>query len=150
VLDAVLPRYDLREFHEIVVAADPDDAIVAGLNVRAASDPIVAALLRLRGIPGGDLPLREFLGQLGFTRTFIADRSMTATWDVAGVRIAFALWSEPVPGGKARLATETRVLALDPGTRIRFGIYWLVVGPFSGLIRRRWLAAAKRLAERRA
>jgi hypothetical protein len=72
---------------------------------------------------------------------------MTATWDVAGVRIAFALWSEAIPGGASRLATETRVLALDPGAWIRFRLYWLVVGPFSALIRRRWLAAAKRLAE---
>jgi hypothetical protein len=146
VLDTVLPRYDMREFHEIVIAADPDDAIVAGLNVRAAGDPIVAALLRLRGIPGGNLPLRDFVG-LGFTRTSVANRSMTATWDVAGVRIAFALWSEPIAGGRARLATETRVLALDAGARIRFRTYWLMVGPFSALIRRRWLAAAKRLAE---
>ena len=32
--------------------------------------------------------------------------------------------------------------------RRRFGAYWLVIRPFSGLVRRRWLHAAKRRAER--
>jgi hypothetical protein len=30
------------------------------------------------------------------------------------------------------------------GTRRSFRIYWLVVRPFSGLVRRRWLRAAAR------
>jgi hypothetical protein len=48
-----------------------------------------------------------------------------------------------VPGadGHSRLSTETRVLALDGKSRLAFRIYWLVVGPFSALIRRRWLRA---------
>lgn len=46
-----------------------------------------------------------------------------------------------------RLTTETRVHATDAMSRRRFGRYWLVVAPFSGLIRRVWLrAAASRLA----
>ncbi|HXH98057.1 MAG TPA: hypothetical protein VNH40_12700, partial [Gaiellaceae bacterium] len=45
---------------------------------------------------------------------------------------------------EALLATETRVSALDAAARRAFRRYWLVVGPFSGLIRRRWLSAAER------
>ena len=44
------------------------------------------------------------------------------------------------------LATETRVAATDEEARRRFGRYWLVVRPFSGLIRRGWLQAARRRA----
>ena len=55
----------------------------------------------------------------------------------------------PRPDGEgARLETETRVLLTDAGARRCFGAYWVVVRPFSGLIRRRWLHAAKQRAER--
>jgi hypothetical protein len=45
-----------------------------------------------------------------------------------------------------RLTTETRVLLTDDRARRAFGRYWLVIRPFSGLIRRRWLAAVDRQA----
>lgn len=46
------------------------------------------------------------------------------------------------------VTTETRVLCADPQTRRRFQAYWLLVGPFSGLIRREILAAIRAAAER--
>lgn len=45
------------------------------------------------------------------------------------------------------LSTETRVWLTDARARRRFRAYWLVVRPFSGLVRRSWLAAARRRAE---
>ena len=141
-----LDRYDVRERHEIAVAASPERAFAAGLEVRAASDPLIAGLFRLRGIRGGRLALGAFITALGFTEVGRTDRSVSAVWDVAGLRFAFALWADPGPEA-TRLMTETRVLALSRAARVRFRLYWLVVGPFSGLIRRRWLTAAKRLAE---
>jgi hypothetical protein len=45
-----------------------------------------------------------------------------------------------VAGGQ--LTTETRVLLTDEGSRRAFARYWLLIRPFSGLIRRRWLAAS--------
>jgi hypothetical protein len=47
-----------------------------------------------------------------------------------------------------RLTTETRVWLTDARARRRFRAYWLVVRPLSGLVRRSWLRAAKKLAER--
>src|SRR6266566_7859667 len=68
--------------------------------------------------------------------------------DFLGVTIAFGIWAVPLgPAGGTRLATETRVHATDSAARRRFRLYWFVVGPFSALIRRRWLAAARRAAE---
>jgi hypothetical protein len=46
------------------------------------------------------------------------------------------------------LATETRVQLTDPRSRRRFKLYWLIVGPFSALIRRIWLRAIARRAQR--
>jgi hypothetical protein len=45
------------------------------------------------------------------------------------------------------LSTETRVWLDDGKARSRFRLYWLIVRPFSGLVRRSWLRAAKRRAE---
>jgi hypothetical protein len=44
------------------------------------------------------------------------------------------------------LSTETRVAAADAAARHAFRRYWLAIGPFSKLIRRRWLAAVARRA----
>lgn len=55
---------------------------------------------------------------------------------------------EILPGFDVRdrheLATETRVEATDAASRRAFRRYWLAVGQFSALVRRRWLAAAER------
>ena len=49
----------------------------------------------------------------------------------------------PAYGGSV-LVTETRVAGVDRSARLAFRRYWLAVGPFSALVRRRWLAAAER------
>ena len=50
--------------------------------------------------------------------------------------------------GGGELTTETRVLATDERSRRAFARYWLLIRPFSGLIRRHWLAAIVRRATR--
>lgn len=50
--------------------------------------------------------------------------------------------------GRVLLTTETRVLATDAPSHRRFALYWLVIRPWSGLIRREWLRAIARRAER--
>ena len=44
------------------------------------------------------------------------------------------------------LSTETRIHATDPDTRRRFARYWRLIRPASGLVRRSWLRAARRLS----
>jgi hypothetical protein len=57
--------------------------------------------------------------------------------------------AEAIPGG-SRLTTETRVRATDERARRAFRRYWLLIGPFSALIRKRWLAAVMASAKRSA
>lgn len=147
VLDPVLPAYEVREYHQIAVDASPEDAMAAALALRAASDPIVAILFWLRGVPGGGLSFRAFFSRLGLDPVVETDRAFVGVGDMFGVRIAFGMWADERGDHGARLATETRVHALNPTARWRFRLYWLVVGPFSALIRRRWLSAARRAAE---
>lgn len=51
-------------------------------------------------------------------------------------------------GDRTALMTETRVLCPDEGARRRFGRYWVLIRPFSGLIRIEMIRAVKRRAER--
>jgi hypothetical protein len=158
-LDDWLPEFDVRELHETWVAAPPETALAAALGVPVAPDALVRTLFRLRGLArGGTIesvlrglafaqlertPTHLVLGAAG--RPWTARGGLTA-WETAGpgqVRMAFALWAEPAGEG-SRLATETRVLAHGNSARRAFRRYWLAVGPFSALIRRRWLRAAAR------
>jgi hypothetical protein len=56
--------------------------------------------------------------------------------------------SEQVPG-QTILATETRVTCGDSASRRKFLAYWLVVRPFSGLIRLIMLKSVRKMAEAR-
>ncbi len=49
--------------------------------------------------------------------------------------------------GATELRTETRVLCADVATRRRFRAYWMLIRPFSGLIRQEMLAAVRSAAE---
>ena len=49
--------------------------------------------------------------------------------------------------GATELRTETRVLCADAATRRRFRAYWMLIKPFSGLIRQEMQAAVRSAAE---
>jgi hypothetical protein len=57
----------------------------------------------------------------------------------------FLVWERD---GRTVLSTETRILATDETARRSFRRYWRVVHPGSALIRRVWLRAIRRRAER--
>jgi hypothetical protein len=73
-----------------------------------------------------------------------------AAFDTPGyVKVAFNIRVEPYGSGRALITTETRTAATDPASLRRFARYWLLVGPFSALIRRLTLRIVKSDAERR-
>lgn len=64
--------------------------------------------------------------------------------------LARAVWNFDVRSLGVRssvLRTETRITCGDSASRRKFGLYWLFVRPFSGLIRRVMLRAVKRQCE---
>jgi hypothetical protein len=149
-IDDVLPRYDVHEVHSIALPLPPAEAIARVLATPVASDPIVRVLFRLRGLKGrgtiGDalrgIGLRELVrtdGEivLGAAGTPWRPGSGIRPFTSAGpgqVRMVTDFRSDG-----ERLTTETRVEAVDDAARRAFLRYWRVVGPFSALIRRRWL-----------
>ena len=103
----------------------------------------------------GELPGRELL--LGTAGRFWGarggllrvDPANFAAFDEPGA--AQAAWNfavRPLVGEKTVLTTETRVRCVDAGGRWKFRLYWLVVRPFSGLIRLVMLRAIKQAAEK--
>lgn len=153
-----LPTFDVAERHEILVSLPPEQALGQALAAPAAPDGFVRLLFRLRGLrPGGSI--QHFMAANGFTvleqtpTTYVVglvargrrvQLANAAAWQAASlpgsVKIAADFRAEPVAGG-SRLITETRVSATGGLALLSFRAYWLMVGPFSKLIRRRWLRA---------
>ena len=100
-------------------------------------------------------PPRELV--LGLVGTFWRLRGGVRPADAGRFReppppgTARAAWSFRVTqrtDGSCLLSTETRVQCADPGSRRRFKLYWMLVRPGSGLIRRLMLRSVRRAAER--
>jgi hypothetical protein len=102
----------------------------------------------------GDDPPRELV--LGLVGAFWRLRGGLRRVDADAFRgpqppgTARTAWSFHVAqraDGSSVLSTETRVECADAASRWRFRLYWLVVRPGSGLIRRAMLRAIRRAAE---
>lgn len=60
----------------------------------------------------------------------------------------FLLHAGANDAGGVRLTTETRIAVPNPEAQRKFALYWRMAMPGSALIRRMWLRAIKRRAER--
>lgn len=175
-IDDFLPRYDVSEQHRIKVRASMGNVYAAARRLDISGARLSMLLFRLRGISGGvsapsrftlddflkmrfillgERPNEELL--LGLVGRFWTPSGGLRRLNAEGFRAfnergyAKAAWNfslSQCPDGSVQLQTETRVYCLDETSRRRFRLYWLLVGPFSGLIRREVLQAIKRNAER--
>jgi hypothetical protein len=153
------------ERHERVVQVEPERAVELALGLPADGDRIVSALVRLRRMRrsrGSAGTMEDFFRANGFielereprevivgigaparlqSRERIDDPDEWSGWDRPGwIKAAATFRAEPAGDGASNLITETQVDATDESARRRFRRYWFVVGPFSALIRRRWLS----------
>ena len=174
-LERWLPEYDVAERHGVAVAAPPEAVDRAIREVSLDDAPLARALVRLRGIrhdredgsfveqmgrrlgavvvedrPGEELAI-GLVGQFWRLRGGEGQRPRApeefAPFDRADWAKAVMAFEVEPSGGGSSLANETRVRVPDPAARRRFRLYWLVVRPFSGLIRILLLRAATRRAE---
>ncbi len=168
-LDDFLPSFEFSERHRVTIDA-PRERIDAALRAVSLADiPVARALwwMRRLGRRTGD-PRKPFVvafpgvvlddvpGEgvvLGLTGQFWRLRG---NLDPPGPRTAqdFVAYSRPdvckavidLRVGPSSLSTETRICVADPAARRKFRRYWLVIRPFSGLIRILLLRAARRRA----
>ncbi|MER5484271.1 hypothetical protein ABT024_13770 [Streptomyces sp. NPDC002812] len=102
---------------------------------------------QLQDDPGGDLVV-GFVGQPWSLRqkwlTLTPDEYLE--FDEPGHIKGLMAFSVASQGAGTHLHTETRVHGTDQASVRRFRPYWLLIEPFSSLIRHDWLAAAARRA----
>jgi hypothetical protein len=176
-LDEFVPQYDFQERHRIIVPAPPEAVRRAAHEWQPGSSFLWRWLVRLRGLGSLQGTLREFGQANGFLQ--LADTNHEVVYGQAGrfwapneraamisprtidefrrlsdPRCAVAAMSvriEPDPSGHGtRLFTETRVRCLGAPARRWFRLYWLLIRPFSGLLRRSMLRGIKAEAVRNA
>jgi len=131
-------------------------AVLSGKRRGRSDDPLLDSFTRMGFAVLGDADDELTCGGVGrFWQASGGLRHVPASefagFDEPGyVKAGFNFFAEPTADGGCVLTTETRVVGTDPGARRRFTPYWTVVRPGSGLIRRDWLRAIRRRAERSA
>jgi hypothetical protein len=171
-LDDFLPAFEFVERHALAIEAPRERIDAAFRSVAIADIPVARALwwVRRLGRPTGDLTKPFLAGEvpgivledvpgegivLGLTGQFwkirggYRDPTRPRTPDefVAYARPDMCKAVIDFRVGPSSLSTETRVHVADPAARRKFRRYWVVIRPFSGLIRILFLRAARRRAE---
>jgi hypothetical protein len=168
-IDEFLPEYGFHERHETLVPA-PREVVRQAMDKWSPQDSLLwRLLLRLRGLGRPHGSLREWAEANGFLRlaetedevvygqigrfwaaderaALISPRTAEEFRRFADPRYAVAVMNvriEPLGADKARVYTETRIRTLGPQARRRFRLYWLLIRPFSSLLRRAMLSGIK-------
>ena len=173
-LDDWMPAYDVAARYERVIDAPLARVWQACLDSRPDRHWIVQLLFALRRFSfrrGPYRPLQENLSRSGFLLLEqreqeeivrgVAGRFWTPSGGVVRLespeawrnfavegtaRSAMNMHVEAIGDAQTRVITETRVLTFGPRARRSFRRYWLLIGPFSGLIRVLWLREIARRA----
>ena len=115
------------------------DAGRAGFTVLA-TDPPREVVLGIQGQFWKLVPNTQCVSEAEF-RAPIPAETARAAWNFS---------VEPVDARRSILRTETRILCGDAASRRRFGFYWMLIRPGSGIIRWAMLATVKSEALRAA
>ena len=169
-LDAWMPEYDVAARYETTVDAPPERVWQAIIEMRAGDLAVARWLMALRRLDFRRPPQRPLLESMTREGFLVLEQRVNEEvvigvagrfWTHSGgiVRLASPeAWRGYAEDRSARSAmnfrieagrviTETRVQTFGAPARRSFRLYWTVVGPFSGLIRRAFLAEIRRRAE---
>jgi hypothetical protein len=147
------------EKHAIIVELPAERVLQIALEAPVVPDKIVAILFLARGLGRPQSSIYDFwksyrfiiadqgsrhvvfgyafkIGRRGEPAQSISDYR---DWQRSGIKIAADIRAVPIDEYSTLLVTETRVGAYDRPSRILFVLYWTFIGPFSAIIRRRWL-----------
>ena len=162
-IDKYLPKYTFNEFHEIVVNSPIEHVYYVAKDVDLSKSKIITFLFKIRGLPTKRLDLQSFIDDIGFTNLeenypyerligFWA-RAKTAkipSYEAFSnnsihpwIKVVWNFQFEKLAEDKTKVSTETRVLCVAPITKLTFGLYWTIIKPFSGLIRKKMLKIIK-------
>lgn len=177
-IDEWLPEYQVSAQYSLLVRASVEQTFAALAQASFSDLAIVRGLMRLRGyrvsqaqptdssLPKENQQFGSFLllatvpeqeVLLGIAGRFWRPDGGIVPGLTAEEFLAFhrdgyakAVWNfslAPASGG-TQLSTETRVQTFGRATTVKFRLYWLMVGPFSGLMRWAMLREVRRIAEK--
>jgi hypothetical protein len=166
-LDKYLPKYTYKEYHDIQVSCSKKYAYTAARNLDFSNSKTIKFLFTIRGLPTNDMTLEGFSNQVKFTflEEIQNEEFIIGFWAKVGVekildKEQFAIdnksrrlkvvWNFKINRIEDELvvvSTETRVYCIAMITKLFFAIYWPIIRPFSGLIRKKMLNIIKENAE---
>jgi hypothetical protein len=158
-LDSIVPVWQFNEKHSLRIDAPPERVFEAIRAVRAEDIVLFRTLVAIRRggrsgpesilNPAAGAPILDVATRTGF-RCLADDppREIVIGLEVAPSAFAAMNFLVTADGrGGSNISTETRVYAGTKRAERRFAMYWRVIRPGSGFIRRMWLRAVRRRAE---
>ena len=169
-IDEYLPLFHFSETHATDVNVPANVVYSSVLACDLSRSVIVRFLFRLRRFPKCEMTF-EGLQQIGFRllakrenreivfgligKLWTSSAGILPFWpeefvsfDAKGyAKVVGNLLAVPITSHRTRLITETRVHCTSSLSRARFALYWSIIRPFSGLIRKEWLRLIKQHAE---
>lgn len=162
-IDKYLPRYTFREYHEINVNCPIDKVYHVARDFDLSKSRIITILFKIRGLPTKRLNLQNFIEDIGFTNLEenYPYESLVGFWardKIAKVpcyddfsndsiypwlKVVWNFQFDQLGIGKTKVSTETRVLCVAKITKFTFRLYWSIIKPFSGLVRKEMLKIIK-------
>jgi hypothetical protein len=169
-IDKFLPTFDIHSRHRVKVTSTPELVFKSIRAVDLTDSALTKILFLVRGLPRpalrldgllamGFIELGEITGQeylLGIVGQFWKPSGAlmrVPAEEFEGFRLdgySKAVWNfatSAVDNDRCELATETRVATYGRSASMFFRLYWMLVGPFSGVIRREALRSIKNRAE---
>jgi hypothetical protein len=172
-LDDYIPEYEFSERHRVVARASEERCREAMSSWRPADSRLWRWLLRLRGLGRPDGTLRDWAESNGFlllgeTPDEVAYGQIGRFWALneRGALVSphtiaeFRAFDRPgyavavmnvrikaLGDSRSQISTETRIRTIGAGARWRFRLYWLLIRPFSGVLRRAMLNGMSHRAE---
>ena len=170
-LEYYLPRYTFaHRYRTVVCCGDIGRVYDIARNVDLSRSRAIVLLFRLRGLPCGRWRARAFCASMHWTE--LAQRRpaefLVAYWrggdgnrirriehaaqfrdELPGAtqKVGFTFRFRQLDAGSVEVDTETRVLCIGPRSRLAFLGYWLLIKPFSGLVRKEILRLIRHEAE---
>ena len=166
-IDKYLPRYSFNEYHETVINSSIDKVYETAKNFDLSKSNLIKWLFKIRGLPTKRMYLQDFISDVGFTNIEenIPIENLIGFWarykiepitnpddfiyniNSARVKVVWNFFLEELDSNQVRLSTETRVLCITLSAKATFGLYWMIIKPFSGAIRNKMLQIIKKDSE---
>ena len=166
-IEKYLPEYTFNEFHEIVIESPIEKVYKIAKNFDLSKSKVIRILFKIRGMPTKRMNLQGLISDVGFSNIEekFPEENLIGFWAKtkiepitnhedfinnaisAKIKVVWNFRFIRLTSAQTKVSTETRVLCVSPVTKIFFGLYWLIIKPFSGLIRKKMLQIIKQDSE---